>query len=101
MASRLSLHNELKEVLGLSNVYFQPPESIKMRYPAIVYELDSILKDYANDESYSVKKRYKATLITDNPDTEIVDALVNLPYCEYDRSYISDNLYHFNFKLYY
>ena len=42
MASRLDLQTFLEELLESKNVYFQPPESVKMNYPAIVYALDDI-----------------------------------------------------------
>ena len=35
---RNDLQKLLVEVLGSKNVYFQPPESVKMKYPAIVYQ---------------------------------------------------------------
>ena len=38
MASRLNLHNSLIEALGTKSVYFQPPESVKLVYPCIIYE---------------------------------------------------------------
>ena len=39
---RLILHDELITLLGSSNVYFQPPTSIKMNYPCIIYKLDDV-----------------------------------------------------------
>ena len=42
MMSRERLSAILHEVLGSDNVYYQPPESVKMKYPAIVYTRDSI-----------------------------------------------------------
>ena len=47
MASRLDLQTFLEEILESRNVYFQPPESVKMKYPAIVYALDDIENVYA------------------------------------------------------
>jgi len=32
---RIQLHEILCDVLGTRNVYFQPPESVDMNYPAI------------------------------------------------------------------
>ena len=40
MAPRLDLQKLLVELLGSDNVYFQPPPSVQMNYPAIVYKLD-------------------------------------------------------------
>ena len=34
MASRLELQSKFEELLGSRNVYYQPPESIKMSYTA-------------------------------------------------------------------
>ena len=48
---RLALHELLCEKLGSRNVYFQPPESIKMKYPAIVYSRNRIENTSAEDVS--------------------------------------------------
>ena len=42
-------------------VYYQPPESIKMVYPCIVYELDSAYDYWANDKLYTTNYRYSIT----------------------------------------
>ncbi len=52
MADRLELHSVLQELLGSSNVYYQPPESIKMQYDAIRYSTKTIDSKYANDRKY-------------------------------------------------
>ena len=49
MAGRLELQSKLEELLGTRNVYYQPPESIKIGYPAIVYFKNNIVNRYAND----------------------------------------------------
>ena len=101
MASRLKLQNELEELLGSENVYFQPPSSVKMKYPAIKYSLSNIEIKHADDTSYNNKRVYELILIDSNPDSEFVDKLLQLPYCSFDRFYPSDNLNHYSFKLYY
>ena len=40
MARRLELQNLLANLLGTNNVYFQPPPTVQMEYPAIVYHRD-------------------------------------------------------------
>ena len=45
---RLELHEILCGILNTRNAYFQPPESVKMNYPAIVYALSNIKSLYAN-----------------------------------------------------
>lgn len=37
MGTRLELQSKLVELLGSKHVYYQPPESVKIEYPAIVY----------------------------------------------------------------
>ena len=42
MDSRPNLQAKLEEILGNKNVYFQPPESLKLNFPAIVYKRSNI-----------------------------------------------------------
>ena len=100
--NRLKLHEKLCEILGSRNVYFQPPASVKMQYPAIVYNLKDIDPKYANNLVYTRFFCYAITVIDRNPDSEIVDEISQLPMCSMDRpSYASDGLNHFVFTLYY
>lgn len=101
MASRLKLHEEFCEILGTKNVYFQPPESVKMQYPAIVYSRKNIDTTFANNGAYRLAPSYEAILIDKNPDSEYVEKILLLPKCRYDRHYKSDNLNHDVFTIYY
>ena len=49
MGTRLELHEQLCKILDTRYAYFQPPETVKMKYPAIVYELDDIRNEFADD----------------------------------------------------
>ena len=100
MASRLSLQTKLEELNENRYVYFQPPSNIQMNYPAIKYEIDRIDTKFADDSSYIRNKRYTITVISKNAKPEIIDELLNLPMCTFDRSYQSDNLNHFVFTIY-
>ena len=99
--SRLELHEELCDFLGSRHVYFQPPESFKLVYPCIVYERTRNEDIYADNGKYLRRKAYKVTIITSNPDTDMVDRMDDMQYCRFDRSYTASNLYHFTFVLYY
>ena len=101
MASRLNLHEELCTILGSKNVYFQPPESVRMTYPAIVYSRSRIENTFANNTVYMQKNGYEVTLIDPNPDSPFVEALSKFPMCRFDRHFKSDNLNHYTFTLYY
>jgi hypothetical protein len=101
MASRLELHEVLCEILGSRNVYFQPPESVKMQYPAIVYSRRSIDNIHANNSVYMLNNSYELTLIHRDPDNDIVEKLAKLQTCKFDRHFVSDNLNHYTYTLYF
>lgn len=101
MEKRLKLHEMLCSLLGSRNVYFQPPESVRMQYPAIVYGRDGINNTYADDGPYTSRVRYFVTLIDLDPDSLLVKKMASIPYCRYDRHYESDNLNHDVFTLYF
>lgn len=101
MASRLNLQETLEELLGSENVYYQPPESLSMNYPAIKYEKNKIISTRANDKLYGSRIQYSLTVIDRKPDNPVINKLLELPYCSYDRNYKSDNLEHDVFTIYY
>ena len=101
MATRVDLQNVLEELLGSRSVYYQPPESLKMSYPAIVYSRKTIDNSYANNSVYKQNYAYEITVIDKNPDSEIVNKISKLPTCRFDRHFKSDNLNHDVFTLYY
>ena len=101
MNDRLKLHEILCEALGSRNVYFQPPSSIQMKYPAIVYSRSNINKKNANGNPYITNLSYDVTLIDKNPDSPIAKSILEIPYCSYGRHYVSDNLNHDVLTLYY
>lgn len=101
MSNRLKLHELLCEALGSRQVYFQPPESVKMKYPAIVYSRNSIGNEHANDGVYMQSPSYTITVIDKNPDSEIVEKISRLPMCRFDRHFTADNLNHDTFTIYY
>lgn len=101
MANRPNLQTVLEELLGSRNVYYQPPESVKMKYPAIVYSRKNIVNTYADDKIYKQGTAYEITVIDEDPDSEIVEKVSRLRYCRFDRHFVSDNLNHDVFTLHY
>ena len=101
MNRRLELHVLLCEILGGRSVYFQPPESVKMEYPAIVYSRNRIDIKHADDDSYMQKTSYSITVIDKNPDSDIVPRMSKIPQCRFDRHYVSENLNHDIFTIFY
>ena len=99
---RLELHELLVDILGSRNVYYQPPESIKMRYPAIVYSRDDIQNTFANNGVYMQQRAYEITVIDANPDSDIVQQISKrLPSVRYQRHFTSDDLNHDIFQIFY
>ena len=101
MATRLDLQVLLETLFGSRNVYYQPPENIKLSYPAIVYSKSNIQDRNADDNVYLRNTRYEITVIDKKPDNEVIAALLDLPYCSFDRHFKSDNLNHDVLTLYY
>lgn len=101
MASRLELQSLLEELLGSKNVYYDPPTSLNMKYPAIRYSKSDIQIAYADNTVYSTKKRYEIVVIDKTADNPVIDKLLHLPYCSFDRHYKSENLNHDVLALYY
>lgn len=101
MGLRSELHTLLKTMLGSGNVYFQPPAGLHMKYPCIVYELDDIRSVHADNVPQWHHLRYSVTVIDPNPDSQIPIAVAGLPKCSFDRAYISDNLNHYAFRLFF
>lgn len=101
MAPRLELQDLLTSILETDNVYFQPPPTIQMDYPCIVYRRDYELSEHADDIPYKRRKRYLVTVIDRDPDSGIPDKIAALPLCVYDRFYTADNLNHDVYKLFF
>lgn len=94
MDRRLELHQLLMDVSGLNTVYFQPPPNVKLTYPCIIYQRESIKSHHADNLNYTNKTRYQVTYINRMPDNDIVGKLLTLPNTSYSRFFISDNLNH-------
>lgn len=102
MDRRLNLHEELCTLLGSRNVYFSPPESVKLKYPCIIYKLNDTSTRFADDQAYNIRKRYSLTYISPKPDSNIEETFqLTFPLCTFDRFFTSDNLNHYTFNLYY
>lgn len=102
MADRVDLHEKLVSVLGSRNVYFQPPESLKLTYPCIIYSKNNIRSRYADDKSYASMNEYAVTVVDYDPDNTIAESLLKrFSLCRFDRRYTAENLYHDVLTLYY
>ena len=101
MTSRVELQTMLENILGSRNVYFQPPENVKIKYPAIIYSRTRIDGTFANNDVYKLDHAYQVVYVHSNPDDPLIDTLAQVPTCRFQREYASDNLYHDVFIIYF
>lgn len=99
MGKRLDLQSLLEGIT--TNVHFQPPTNIQLKYPCIIYSRDSADTKFADNEPYSYKKRYVVTVIDQDPDSDIPDKIAKLPMSVFDRFYTVDHLNHDVFSIYF
>lgn len=101
ISRRTELQTLLETTLGSRNVYFQPPETIKMNYPCIIYYRSAYDSNYANDNPYNKQAQYTILVVDKNPDSLILDKILKLRMCRSERHYTKDNLNYDVFNIYY
>lgn len=102
MGSRLQLQAELESLLESENVYYQPPENLRMNYPCIRYNLSSGNTRFADNKPYMFDKEYSVTMIRYSSDEDMVKKIaMHFPKSRYDRQYKADGLVHDVFTIYY
>jgi hypothetical protein len=95
VSRRLAIHERLVEALGISKqVYYQPPENITLKYPAIVYRRLDIDMDYAANGTYQTHPKYRVMVISKTPDHPAVDKIVAGQYASFVSHYVADGLNH-------
>lgn len=108
--TRLDFDSKLREILGSDNVYFSPPESIKLLYPCIIYELEPYDTDRADNRHYFLHTKYTVTYIDRDPDSGefkekekyeheeganmVQKILYSFPFSSVNRRFVQDNLNH-------
>lgn len=106
MDNRIELHNvfssiiDMQEPDGDDHVYYQPPASKRMKYPAIVYSRKNFDTKHANNKVYSQIPLYEVIVIAKEPDSKYVKLVSMLSMCRFVRHYEADNLNHDVFEIY-
>lgn len=102
MGTRLQLQTLLESFLPSGNkAWFQPPSTVELVYPTIIYSHDYNAVIRSNNQTYKVTKRYQLTVIDKNPDSQIPDKVQALPMCSMVRKFNADGLNHTIFDLYF
>lgn len=98
---RIELHFKLVELLGSNNVYFQPPSTVKLSYPCIIYKRDTQSDHRADNRVYHMQRGYLVTVITADPDSNIPDKMMTFQYSSFSTHFTADNLNHYVYSIYY
>lgn len=100
--SRRELNDKLIAILGTENVYYNPPESVKMKYDAIVYSPAKASTVKADNRRYFKMKQYDGLIISRNPELELVEDFdTYFEFCDMGKPYTADNLWHWPFTIFY
>lgn len=102
----MSARDDLQEILDSllpegKRAYFDPPSSLKMEYPCIVYNRSFVKIDHADNAPYLSKKRYQITIVDQDPDSDIPDKVGALSTASFDRHYVAENLHHDVYNLFF
>lgn len=101
---RRELHTSLTAILGTNNVYFQPPPNVMIKYPCFIYTRSTPYTMTADDTNYHLRGHYSLTYI--DPDVEAciemqTRLLNSFQHISIERQFMSDNLNHDVYNLYY
>jgi hypothetical protein len=72
-----------------------------MNYPCIVYQLDNMLNEHADNQPYRNLRRYLVMSVDRDPDSVLPEKISKLPTCSFNRAYSTSNLNHVAFTLYF
>lgn len=85
--------------ISTEQIYVQPPNNITMNYPCFVVATDYLETRRADNHTYKVNHRAVVTHISQERDGTLYHRVLSIPSAAFDRSYVSDNLYHDVFKI--
>ena len=81
MANRMTLHRKFKVICP--KVYFQAPDSEKMEFPCIRYQLNDVKSTMADDLIYVGRREYRVQILSRDVDTEILGQVLALPFTKF------------------
>lgn len=104
VVKRRELQTKLETILGTKQVYFQPPPGYMLKYPCIVYNRSPLYTLKADDTDYIKRGHYSVTYIDSNVERSMAmmsTILDSFDHISVERSFVSDNLNHDVYNLYY
>jgi hypothetical protein len=82
-------------------VYGQAPGNDAMTYPAVVYEKDDEEVVHADNLPYNVTDGYLVTVMEKDVNTPIAKLIRQLPTCRFNRAFVSENVNHTVYKIFF
>ena len=80
--------------------YKRPPDN-RMTYPCFIYRLSKPDVKRADNKVYAYFPCYNVIYISTEPGDEVVRRMLErFKYCDFDREYQSDGLFHYSFTVY-
>lgn len=101
MGTRLDLQSLLEALQPGLHVYFQPPPTDEVLYPAIIYNRDWESAHFADNIPYNRRVRWAITVIDRDPDSLIPDQVAQLPMTRFVRHYTTEGLNHDIYDVYF
>ena len=83
------------------HVYFQPPPNTEMHYPCIRFERSRGETQFADNLPYRFVQQYSITVIDEDPNSELREAMTKLPMTVHTRFYVANGLNHDVFNTYF
>lgn len=100
-ASRLLLRSKLEGIMEECgeepHLYFQPPESVRLAYPCMVYHLRTLTSRSADNRPYVKYISFDITYITRSPASKVPARMLEEPLFSFDRYYTAENLHHYSY----
>jgi len=81
-------------------VYFQPPASVQLTYPCLIFKRKPSRVSRADNKAYRVNDLYEVTVLTLDVDEPLFDILVTTPKTTHTKTYTRDRVYHHVFDIY-
>ena len=107
MGRRLDLHHKLQSIYEKTThqsaekkIYYQPPASVKLSYPCLIYKLIDMPVAHANNFPYKIEHMYELTVVDTDPNSPLREEIAKMFVCRLVRTYESDNLHHYVFHIY-
>jgi len=101
-ANRIELRAKLLSALSDCDedaaLYFQPPESVKLEYPCVIYRVATFTTSNADNIHYKKNVTFDVTYITRSSTSKVPSRMLEEPLMSFDRYYTAENLHHYSYR---